>query len=64
MSAMDEPVSGAALPSQRLWLELEPGEQLSGTLASESDGEPRRFEGWVELMALIDAERVKDHSAR
>ena len=61
---MDEPPPGPAEPIHRLWLELESGERLSGTLGTEADGQPRRFEGWVELMALIDSQRVKDHWGR
>jgi hypothetical protein len=40
-------------------MELEPGEPLTGSIAV--GGEPeRRFCGWIELMAAINAARRRD----
>jgi hypothetical protein len=40
-------------------LELEPGEPLTGSIAV--DGQPvKRFCGWIELMAAINAARRRD----
>jgi hypothetical protein len=40
-----------------LWLELEPGEPLTGSIAV--DGQPaKRFCGWIELMAAVNAARA------
>jgi hypothetical protein len=42
-------------------IRLEPGEPLRGTVSVADDGAPpRRFSGWVELMAQITRAR-RDH---
>lgn len=59
MPGVDEQTDKAA--PVRLWLALDPGEPLSGTVGDERDADGRQFSGWLELMTLIEVERLKHH---
>lgn len=59
MSGPDEHTDGAA--RIRLWLALDRSESLSGTVGEERDAGGKQFSGWLELMTLIDQQRLKDH---
>ena len=56
---MKAPGPPAAL---RFTLVLDPGEPLSGTLTLAETQSEVRFAGWVELMAAVNAARVKPPS--
>jgi hypothetical protein len=55
----DDQTSGVSLdPPPRVVLELDPGPgPMTGTFRDEA-GTPRRFDGWLELCALLDAARI------